>query len=92
MIVRLMGEGQLDVADEDLSALNTLDDELESAIESGDETTFRAALHALLENVRKVGKPLPADSLAPSELILPPSDAHIDEVRSMLGDEGLIPD
>ncbi|WP_121435077.1 PspA-associated protein PspAA [Actinomadura pelletieri] len=92
MIVRLMGEGQLDVADEDLSSLNTLDDELESAIESGDETAFRSALHALLENVRKVGRPLPPDSLAPSELILPPADAHIDEVRSMLGDEGLIPD
>ncbi|MFG2086304.1 MULTISPECIES: hypothetical protein [unclassified Spirillospora] len=92
MIVRLMGEGQLDVADEELSALNTLDAELESAIESGDETGFRSALHALLENVRKVGKPLPPDSLAPSELILPPADAHIDEVRSMLGDEGLIPD
>ncbi|MFD0686854.1 PspA-associated protein PspAA [Actinomadura fibrosa] len=92
MIVRLMGEGQLDVAADDLAALNTLDSELEAAIDSGDEATFRAALHALLENVRKVGKPLPADSLAPSELILPPADAHIDEVRSMLGDEGLIPD
>ncbi|HEY8478690.1 MAG TPA: hypothetical protein VIL71_02560 [Spirillospora sp.] len=92
MIVRLMGEGQLDVAEEDLSSLNTLDSELEAAIESGDEASFRAALHALLENVRKVGKPLPPDSLAPSELILPPPDAHIDEVRAMLGDEGLIPD
>ncbi|MFB4299454.1 hypothetical protein [Actinomadura sp. NTSP31] len=92
MIVRLMGEGQLDVADGDLAALNTLDGELESAIETGDEAAFRAALHALLENVRKVGKPLPADSLAPSELILPPADAAIDEVRAMLGDEGLIPD
>ncbi len=92
VIVRLMGEGQLDVAEEDLSSLNALDSELESAIESGDETAFRTALHTLLENVRKVGKPLPADSLEPSELILPPADAHIDEVRSMLGDEGLIPD
>ncbi|GAA2167690.1 PspA-associated protein PspAA [Actinomadura napierensis] len=92
MIVRLMGEGQLDVADGDLAALNTLDGELESAIESGDEAAFRTALRALLENVRKVGKPLPADSLAPSELILPPADAAIDEVRAMLGDEGLIPD
>ena len=92
MIVRLMGEGQLDVADGDLAALNTLDGELESAIETGDETAFRAALHALLASVRKVGKPLPADSLAPSELILPPADAAIDEVRAMLGDEGLIPD
>ncbi|MDL4771209.1 MULTISPECIES: PspA-associated protein PspAA [Thermomonosporaceae] len=92
MIVRLMGEGQLDVAVGDLSALNSLDEELEAAIESGDEAAFRTALHALLENVRKVGKPLPADSLEPSELILPPADAHIDEVKSMLGDEGLIPD
>ncbi|MFA1542014.1 PspA-associated protein PspAA [Actinomadura monticuli] len=92
MIVRLMGEGQLEVADEDLSSLNALDSELESAIESGDETAFRTALNALLENVRKVGRPLPADSLEPSGLILPPADAHIDEVRSMLGDEGLIPD
>jgi hypothetical protein len=92
VIVRVMGEGQLDVADGDLAALNTLDGELESAIDAGDEAAFRAALHALLENVRKVGKPLPADSLAPSELILPPADAAIDEVRAMLGDEGLIPD
>ncbi len=87
-----MGEGQLDVAADDLSALNALDSELEAAIDAGDESAFRAALHALLENVRKVGRPLPADSLEPSELILPPADAHIDEVRSMLGDEGLLPD
>jgi hypothetical protein len=92
VIVRLMGEGQLDVAADDLAALNALDGELESAIDSGDEAAFRTALHALLENVRKVGKPLAADSLAPSELILPPADAAIDEVRAMLGDEGLIPD
>ncbi|MFC4906815.1 PspA-associated protein PspAA [Actinomadura gamaensis] len=92
MIVRIMGEGQLDVADADLAVLNTLDDALEAAIEAGGEDEFRKALHSLLESVRKVGKALPPDSLEPSELILPPADAHIDEVRAMLGDEGLIPD
>ncbi|MEV5571194.1 hypothetical protein AB0L06_14185 [Spirillospora sp. NPDC052269] len=92
MIVRIMGEGQLDVSAEDLVVLNNLDDALESAIESGDEDEFRKALHGLLENVRKVGKTLPADSLEPSELILPPADASINEVSAMLGDEGLIPD
>jgi hypothetical protein len=91
VIVRIMGEGQLDVADDDLPALNDLDSRLESAIDSGDEAAFRAALHALLDNVRKVGTALPADSLEPSELVLPPVDATIDEVRAMLGDEGLIP-
>jgi hypothetical protein len=92
VIVRIMGEGQLDVANDDLSALNKLDGELETAIEAGDESTFRSALHALLDNVRQVGKPLPEDSLEPSELILPPADSDMAEVRAMLGDEGLIPD
>ena len=92
MIVRIMGEGQLDVQEGDLSGLNNLDSELETAIDSGDEEKFRSALHALLEQVRTVGKTLPAEELAPSELILPPADATMDEVRAMLGDEGLIPD
>lgn len=87
-----MGEGQLDVDPSDLGVLNSLDSELESAIDSGDEASFRTALHALLDNVRKVGKPLAADSLEPSELILPPADSDMEEVRAMLGDEGLIPD
>lgn len=92
MIVRIMGEGQLDVPADELAALNKLDDVLEAAIESGDEDAFRSALHALLDDVRRVGKELPPESLEPSELILPPADAHIDEVRQMLGDSGLIPD
>ncbi|SEF45203.1 hypothetical protein SAMN04489712_10167 [Thermomonospora echinospora] len=87
-----MGEGQLDVGSAELAALNELDGRVEAAIEAGDETAFRAALHDLLENVRNVGKPLPADSLEPSELILPPADSAMEEVRKMLGDEGLIPD
>ena len=68
-----------------------LREELEAAIEAGDEAEFRAKLHALLDKVRQVGKPLPDDSLEPSELILPPADAAMDEVRAMLGDQGLIP-
>jgi len=91
MIVRIMGEGQMEIAPEDMAVLNALDSELEAAIESGDEEAFRARLHALLEKVRQVGKELPEDSLEPSELILPPSDASMEEVREMLGDEGLIP-
>jgi hypothetical protein len=92
VIVRIMGEGQLDVADADLNALNALDSELEAAIEAGDEAAFRKALHTLLDSVRHVGKPLPEDSLAPSQLILPPADSAMQEVRQMLGNEGLIPD
>jgi hypothetical protein len=92
VIVRIMGEGQLDLSDADLGLLNTFDRTLEDAIESGSEDTFRQALHDLLAKVREDGKPLPPDSLETSQFILPPADATMDEVRAMLGDDGLIPD
>jgi hypothetical protein len=91
VIVRIMGEGQIEIGPGDLEVLNALDAELEAAIETGDEETFRVRLHDLLDKVRHVGKALPDDSLESSELILPPSDASMDEVREMLGNEGLIP-
>jgi len=91
MIARIMGEGQFDVETAALDELNTLDGALEAAIGTGVEDTFRTALHALLDRVREVGAPLAADSLEPSDLVLPPTDASMDEVREMLGEEGLIP-
>lgn len=90
MIVRIMGEGQLDVADEHIAALDLLDDEIESAVEADDEAAFRAALVALLERVREVGVPVPDDVLEPSQLILPAADAHVDYVRELLKEGGLI--
>ncbi|GAA2732738.1 PspA-associated protein PspAA [Actinocorallia aurantiaca] len=92
MIVRIMGEGQVELDQSELPALNELDAALESAIEADDEERFRRALNALLDSVRERGSELPADSLEPSDLVLPPADAHIDEVRAMLGDSGLIPE
>ncbi|MFJ7265779.1 hypothetical protein ACIQV3_03780 [Streptomyces sp. NPDC099050] len=91
MIVRIMGEGQLELADSHFSELNKLDDELLAAMESGDEEGFRRTLGELLAAVRRLGEPLPDEALEPSELILPAPDASLDEVREMLRDDGLIP-
>ena len=91
MIVRVLGEGQLEVADDVLDHLNQLDDAVEAAVESGDEVAFREALGGLLQAVRKHGKPLPDDSLLPSDAILPAPDIPLAQVRDLLGDEGLIP-
>ncbi|MBV2353604.1 hypothetical protein KUM39_04390 [Streptomyces sp. J2-1] len=91
MIVRIMGEGQVKLDDSRFPELNALDDELLAEVESGDEEGFRRTLGALLDAVRSFGVPLPDDSLEPSELILPAPDASLDDVRDMLGDDGLIP-
>ncbi|MEU1310786.1 hypothetical protein ABZ419_18115 [Streptomyces cinnamoneus] len=91
MIVRIMGEGQVKVADRHLAELNTLDDQLLAEVEGGDEVGFRRTLGALLDAVRRIGEPLPDDALEPSELILPAPDATLADVRDLLGDDGLIP-
>jgi PspA-Associated protein len=91
VILRILGEGQLEVSDEALSTLNELDDCLIDAVEKGDDALFATALADLQAKVREVGKPVPDDYLGPSELILPGPDATLDEVRELLSDEGLIP-
>ncbi|MEV6581147.1 hypothetical protein AB0M92_23585 [Streptomyces sp. NPDC051582] len=91
MIVRIMGEGQVEVADSHFAELNKLDDDLLAEMEGGDEEGFRRTLGALLDAVRRLGSPLPDDALEPSELILPAPDASLVEVREMLSDDGLIP-
>ncbi|MDQ1747938.1 MAG: hypothetical protein QOD07_2201 [Frankiaceae bacterium] len=91
MIVRILGEGQRRVDEAAIDGLNALDDKLVAAVEGGDDDAFKAALAALLDQVREVGTPLPDDEIVPSDLVLPTADASLAEVRELLGDEGLIP-
>jgi hypothetical protein len=91
VIVRILGEGQLDVSDEALPRLNELDAAVERAVESSDEESFRTALAALLDGVRTAGVPHDVEALDESDLILPPADASLEEVRELLSDDGLIP-
>ncbi|MEU6661459.1 hypothetical protein [Streptomyces sp. NPDC046821] len=91
MIVRIMGEGQVELADSHFAELNKLDDELMAEVEKGDGQGFRRTLHSLLDTVRSYGTPLPDASLEPSELILPGPEATLEQVRAMLRDDGLIP-
>lgn len=91
MIIRIMGEGQLKLPEGAVDELNHLDADLESAVEKHDETAFHVALHALLEKARELGEALPHDAIEPSDLILPPENATIEEVHELLADGGLIP-
>ncbi len=94
MIIRILGEGRFDLDEAAVAELNQLDTAVEAAVEAGDDGTFRKALEALLHGVRTLGTAHAADSLDESDLILPPGDASIQEVRELLTDNqgGLIPD
>jgi hypothetical protein len=89
MIIRVLGEGQFVV--DDVGQLNVLDDRLQEAADADDEAAFSEALETLLAAVRKEGRPVADTDLVVSELVLPHDGASLEEVRAMLGDEGLIP-
>jgi len=91
MIIRILGEGQFEVAEHTVEVLNGIDARLQSAVEADDESGFRHALAELIAIVKEAGERVADDYLGPSELVLPAADSTLEEVRALLGDEGLIP-
>jgi hypothetical protein len=93
VIVRILNEGQWQLSEEAVRGLSSLDDAVEAAVSSGSQDELAAALHALLEQVRSTGEPVPDEELLDSDLILPAADATLEEVEELLSgsDEGLVP-
>ena len=92
MIVRVSGEGQFRLPDEDAERLNELDNRAVSAVESGDEAGFRELFTQMLDLVKADGQDLDGDELAESDVILPPRDISFAEAQGEFTGEGLIPD
>ncbi len=91
MIVRIMEEGQWELSDDLVDELNRLDAELEADMERGESAPFAEHLRRMQDFVRTSGKPVPDDEIVPSDAVLPPPDISLEELRELLGDEGLIP-
>jgi hypothetical protein len=91
VIVRIATEGQYELDDDAVPALNELDNAAVAACESGDEERFRTTFGKLLELVRTQGRPLEDDELEGSSLILPPPDVSLEEAQTEFSGEGLIP-
>jgi hypothetical protein len=92
VIVRVSGEGQFKLPDEDADRLNELDNRAVSAVEEGDQTGFRELWSQMLELVASDGNAVPEDELVESDVILPPRDITFEEARAEFTGEGLIPD
>ena len=92
MIVRISGEGQYNLPDEDHERLNELDNRAVSAVEQGDETGFKELWSQMLEIVASDGNAVDGDELVESDVILPPRDITFDEACAEFTGDGLIPD
>ncbi len=92
MIVRVSGEGQFRLPDEDAERLNELDNRAVNAVEQGDELGFKELWTQMLELVRADGNALGDDELEESDVILPPADVTFEEAKGEFTGEGIIPD
>jgi hypothetical protein len=91
VIVRISTEGQYELSADDADTLGVLDNEAVAACESGSEQQFSDAFGRLIEFVRTNGRPVPEESLEPSEVIIPPPDVSFEEAKAEFSGEGLIP-
>ena len=92
MIVRISGEDQYEIAGDDYTQLNDLDDAVVAAVEANDQEEYSKRFAALIEYIRSSGKRLEDDALAESDVIVPPPDTDLEEARRDFTGEGLIPD
>jgi hypothetical protein len=86
-----MGEGQWNIDDTLRDELNAIDIELDADVNAGDGTGFARHLAAMYDLVRARGLPVAIDELVPSDALVPPRDISLEELRQLVGEEGLIP-
>jgi hypothetical protein len=92
VIVRISGEGQFRLPDEDAQKLNELDNAAVAAVEQGDEGKFQELWGQMLDLVASDGNAVDDDDLVESDVILPPRDTSFEEAKNDFTGEGLIPD
>ena len=91
MIVRILTEGQFDLAGSFFDDLNALDNKLVEVVEMADGDQFSTLLKEMLDMVRDNGKPVPLDELVESDVVLPAPDITIEEAGDLFTGEGLLP-
>ena len=91
MIIRISNEGQYELAEGSVAALNELDNQAVAACQARDEDGFRSTYARLLEFVRTHGTPVAEDHLGASDIILPPPDVSLEEASTEFTAEGLLP-
>ena len=81
MIVRILADNQYRLTDEQMTQVDTLDNDLEVALNNDDSAAFQAALQRLTAYVQQNGEVVPVEEIVASDVIIPSSDMSLDEAR-----------
>lgn len=90
MIVRIQGSGQFEIDERVQHDLTQIDEALIAAVNRSDSEAAHALLGQAIALVEGRGQLLALDDLHPSDLVLPPADATLDETHAILAGEGLL--
>jgi len=86
-----MGEGQFELTEAGVEELNRLDALLDADVGDGTGERFAEHLTGMHALIREHGRPLRDDEILPSDCMVPPPDISLEELRSLLNEDGLIP-
>jgi hypothetical protein len=88
MIIRILGDGQYRAPESLAGRLDGLDALIDSDLLAGDPGAFREHLAALIDLVRAEGTRIEDDLPVGSDVVLPPADITLHELRALIAGEG----
>lgn len=81
MIVRILGDNQFRMTDEQMGQFDVLDNDLEAALKNDNNEAFQMALRKLTDFVHESGQVVPMEELVQSDFIVPSADMSLAEAR-----------
>ena len=84
MIVRILDDGQYELPDSEIAAVDDLDAELLQAVDDGDDTRYHQLVETITARVHQTGRRLPGEQLGPSHLIVPGRHTTRAEIAGLL--------
>lgn len=92
MIIRIMGEGQYRAPEALCDELNQIDNRIVVLVEEGKVEEFRSELARLISKIKEKGKPIEAEELLESDIIVPPEDLSLEEAKDVFKGAGIFED
>jgi phage shock protein A len=84
LVVRVQGEGQLRLAQDQHAQLDAIDAKVVTAIEAGDAGAFKQSVDDAIAFVRSHGAAIPDSENVSSQVVLPADDMTLDEAKKIM--------
>ncbi|NLV25580.1 MAG: hypothetical protein GXY48_00165 [Methanomicrobiales archaeon] len=89
MIIRILGQGQYEVASSLFDTLNAIDNKIVECVQNGNVKEYNKNFAELTDLILKEGKKIPDTELVGSSVMVPPTDLTFEEARQIFRGDGI---